>query len=740
VTLDLTRRSLLKFMGGAVAGVVLSPMPWKLLDDASIWTQNWSRIARPPRGPISWRDTTCTLCPAGCGLRARLVGTSFVSAWPVSGHPRSAGLVCPLGLAAAQMRFHPARLRGAARREAARIDAPWLVVDADGAVTDLGRRLAVRRARGATDGLALLDLRPGRAMSQLYREFLDRQGGGLYLTLPDAWQASAAAFGGLIAASAVAGAPAPDLSRARSVLSFGAPLHDGWRGGFPAGDSENGHRPYLMQIDAAATATALRADRWLVARPGSEAPLALALAHVLVNETLNTDPRVAALADAPHGPAGSFRALLADFSPERVSRVTGLSPSALRDTARELANRRPALVVGVGDPGGGPLGAEEEAAVWSLNLLLGSVGPDGALGLLPATGIDFADGASPTATSLNDIPDGSLDLLLVDGSFPGAPVPRELLRRKLRGPDSLIVALSGFAGGAAALAADLVLPTPAPGEWTDDVPTPTLAAHASYAWSPPVAAPPDWAVHPAEWLARLETASGVTGNFTSGRARHEAELVRRAALLQSRGRGQVFDPRDGNTTGIANLVDPNALGSVLARGGCWLDTASLALDDRDLRLLGRDGELAARWRSLSGGRPGGSAGDGAEPLLLTIGGDLAVAAGSVMPPVLNKLYRESELHGGSRKAALNPATARRLGLADGAAAELRTEHGSRRVRILHDPSLPPDLVRLASGPGPLELGDPGEPETDILELGGASQRPVWRLTRVVLKEVRDVNA
>ena len=50
MTLDLTRRSLLKFMGGAVAGAVLSPLPWKLLDDASIWTQNWSRIARPPRG------------------------------------------------------------------------------------------------------------------------------------------------------------------------------------------------------------------------------------------------------------------------------------------------------------------------------------------------------------------------------------------------------------------------------------------------------------------------------------------------------------------------------------------------------------------------------------------------------------------------------------------------------------------------------------------------------------------
>lgn len=740
MTLDLTRRSLLKFMGGAMAGAVLSPLPWKLLDDASIWTQNWSRIARPPRGPISWRDTTCTLCPAGCGLRARLVGTSFVSAWPMPGHPQSAGLVCPLGLAAAQIRFHPARVRGAARRDAARVGAPWRIVDADGATTDLGRRLAQRRARGDTDGLAILDLRPGRTMSQIYREFLERQGGGLYATLPDAWQASAAAFGGLVAAPVSATTPAPDLARARAVLSFGAPLNDGWRGGFPAGSPGDQGRPYVIQIDAAATVTAMRADRWLSARPGSEAPLALALAHVLVNEALNTDPRVAALADAPHGAAGTFRALLTDFSPERVADVTGLPPSTLRDTARELAARRPALVVGVGDPGGGPLGAEEEAAIWSLNLLLGAVGPGGALGLRPAAEPDLAAGALPPTHLLTEIPDGSLDLLIVDGSFPGAPVPRELLRRKLRGPDSLIVALSAFAGGAAALAADLILPTPAPGEWVDDVPTPALASRASYAWSPPLAAPPDWAVHPADWLARLDTASGITGGPANGRARHDAEMALRTAVLQSRGQGQVFDPRDGNTTGIANLVDSNVLGTVLARGGCWTNPATMPLDDRDIRLLGRDGALATQWRALAGGRQGGSTTDGSGRLLLTIGGDLAAAAGAVVSPVLNKLYRESELRAGSRQAALNPATASALGLADGSAAELSTVHGTRRVTILHDASLPPGLVRLASGPGPLDLGDPGEPETDILELCGASQRPVWRLTRAALKEVRDGNA
>ena len=226
MTLDLTRRSLLKFMGGAAVGAVLSPLPWKLLDDASIWTQNWDWIARPPRGPVSWKSTTCTLCPRGCGLRARLVGDAFVSAWPQPGHAVAATL-CPLGLAAAQLRFHPARVRGVAQRDAARADAPWRIVDADATVADLGRRLAQARAGGgARPAVAVLDLRPGRALSRQYREFARRHG-GLYAVAPDARQAAAAALGGIIATAGVA--PAPDPARARALLSLGAPVADGAR-------------------------------------------------------------------------------------------------------------------------------------------------------------------------------------------------------------------------------------------------------------------------------------------------------------------------------------------------------------------------------------------------------------------------------------------------------------------------------------------------------------------------------
>ena len=735
MTLDLTRRSLLKFMGGAMAGAVLSPLPWKLLDDVSIWTQNNGLIAKLPRGPVTWRHGTCTLCPTGCGLRARMVGDSFVSTWPEPGHPLGGAHLCPLGLGMAQLRFHPTRIRGAARRDAQSPDAPWRLVDADAAVSEAGRKLAACRTRGGSHGVGVLDLRPDRAMSRLYAEFLDHLGGGHYLTVPDARQASAAAFAAL--APAAAGRPGFDFTRARSVLSFGAPLHEDWLGAGSALGRPDEPRPFLIQVDACVTTTAGRADRWLVARPGSEAPLALTIAQVLVDETLRHEPRVAALADAPGGGAGSFRALLADFAPERTAPVTGLAADEIRQIARELAARRPAAVVGVGDPTGGPLGEEEEWAVWSLNLLLGALGPEGAVVGLPTPADLFGEPPLPGARRLADLEDGSLDVLLVDGSFPGSPVSAALLRRKLSGPDALVLALSPYVGGVAA-GADVVLPTFAPGEWIDDVFTPALAARASYSWSAALSTPPDWARHPADWLARLASAAGVHGSEAAGSARHEALLAARASALQQRGRGDVFDPRDSSSAGVASLLATDSMAGILSHGGCWTAPEGDPLAAGEIRLPTPDSTIATRWLRLARGRsPDDTRTDNG--LLLSAGGGAPHTAGGVAPPVLTKLYRESGLKPGARQARLNPDTARHHHLEEGATVELRAGDQALRVAVTCDASLPPGLVRVATGPTATALGDAGDAgddQADILELCGASQRAVWRLTSVTLREVR----
>ena len=108
--MQLNRRNFITLGFGAAAAVPFTPIPWKLLDDTAKWSQNWSWIPRPPRGERSTRYTSCTLCPAGCGIAARCVGRNIIGIAPVGSHPVSKGILCPYAFGAHQLPYHVARI------------------------------------------------------------------------------------------------------------------------------------------------------------------------------------------------------------------------------------------------------------------------------------------------------------------------------------------------------------------------------------------------------------------------------------------------------------------------------------------------------------------------------------------------------------------------------------------------------------------------------------------------------
>ena len=66
--MKIDRRYFLSLGIGAAAGTALSPLPWKSMDDSSIWSQNWPWTPVPPDGEATYENSTCTLCPGGCGI------------------------------------------------------------------------------------------------------------------------------------------------------------------------------------------------------------------------------------------------------------------------------------------------------------------------------------------------------------------------------------------------------------------------------------------------------------------------------------------------------------------------------------------------------------------------------------------------------------------------------------------------------------------------------------------------
>ncbi|MCG8486460.1 MAG: molybdopterin-dependent oxidoreductase, partial [Chromatiales bacterium] len=91
----------------------------------------------------------------------------------------------------------------------------------------------------------------------------------------------------------------------------------------------------IVVIDPRQTAAArLPGSRWITIRPGSDGALALGLCHVLIREELYDGDFVE---DWTLGFDG-FRDYVAAFTPERVSRITGIEEGVIEELAEEICD------------------------------------------------------------------------------------------------------------------------------------------------------------------------------------------------------------------------------------------------------------------------------------------------------------------------------------------------------------------------------------------------------------------
>ncbi|HYN43006.1 MAG TPA: hypothetical protein VE129_14615 [Thermoanaerobaculia bacterium] len=614
--LELSRRDLFLAGGGAVAGIALSPVPWKLLDDLSIWTQQPPTPTPRPAGPLAFRFTSCALCPAACGLKARCFGAQPVGFAAVPGHPASDGGLCPLGLTAHHLAKHPLRATHPERvtggkRE--RIDRAATVAALSAALAACGREK--RR-------FAVVDGRSGRSLSRTYRA-LAAATGGLYVTPPAAGaalslEALAKRFDGGALALGV------DTSKARRVVSFGTPvLTDAGTPGLLARQrAESRRRPAaerieVIQVEATRGRSAALADRYIPIAPGTEAAFALGLAHVLLDEKLAD----AAFLDARTTGLADFAALAARFAPALVEQKTGVPAGVVTALAHDLAANRPALVLG-GDPAAAPLSGETEAAIAALNLLLGAP-----FGAFPVRGEapreTDGDAKLAAATSLDALPDGSVGLLLLDATVAEGLVPWARLQRALAS-GALVVSLSPFRAGLGEKAT-LLIPGPAPLEESIELDGPVDAPFATLAFAPALLSPPKDFALPDEILRDAATAAGLSLPAPVAGAR--------AAALLAAKRGRLYDPAAASYVPLGDIASPDALGELFARGACWVDDGTPEPKGRFALL--RAGE-AARLLEAALGAPSS---------LPALCASLPRVAVSAAPPsiLLTKLTRETAL-------------------------------------------------------------------------------------------------
>ncbi|MDR3177020.1 MAG: molybdopterin-dependent oxidoreductase [Desulfovibrio sp.] len=624
----------MKIAAGASAGIMVTPVPWKLLDDVSIWSQNWSWIPVPARGASTYAEVFSKMDPFGVPMKIRKVGGLPVRVLPLPEHPLGGGL-SPLSIAEVQMLYSPGRLRRP------------LLRGADGKLTEISWPQASKKLqdelKNAGGKAAFISGDETSSVTEVLSAFANALGSeDMYLMPSEAQSAAKAAE--LMGIDARLGY---DIEQSDHLLAVGANILENWgtvlrnRRVFANsrphsfrkdGGEETGDSLSLVYAGPVQNNTAAVAGAWLPVYPGTEGILALGMANMLIEAGKTVAAR----------DFEEFKALASAYTPEKTAELTGVDGKKLEaEVARLLTAQKPLLIVGSSAGGGaGPI-----MAGVAVNALLGNINKPGGLVLLPKAA-KVLKGASDLAEIYrNDLikffeREEKPALLLIHEANPAFALPNAQACAAALKAVPFKVCFSTFMDETAALC-DLILPLGMGLERLDDVETPYGSGKIGYCISTAVGRPDAGVLNTANVILNIARRLGKDLGFEL-----YADILKAKAGLYGKG----GDPLAGGfAVESAERAEAGAFSfrpEVLGK--------ALAPDEARGKL-----RLAVYGRASLGTDKTG------------------------IPPYNNKTLRADELAGSLMSVLLNRATAARNNLADGDKVSLESGGGKivARVRV-----------------------------------------------------------
>jgi anaerobic selenocysteine-containing dehydrogenase len=385
------RRDFLKILGAATAGVAL-----KDLD--ILWAVPDELVEEALRGPgiETFKNTVCQLCPAGCGIRVRLIDGVPVHIDGNPMHPINHGGICPHGAAGLDFLYHPDRIRQPLVRIGQRGSGQWKPVGWDEALATVAQRLTELRQAGTPEQVAFVVSEKRGLIYEMVSRFMEAFGSRNLLALGED-QNDVVPFELLCGWNAL---PEYDIENTQYLLSIGAdflddgvsPLHE-IRGYSRMRESTGGGRGRLTFVDSRHSLTAASADTYLPVKPGTHGAFALGVAYVVIKERYYDASFVRRHVDgfeswvdesgARH--SGFRDYVLENYYPERVAQITGVPARKIVDVGRDFGRTRPAVAM-IGRHGSsGTNGLFNALSVITLNLLIGNIEKKGGLRVQRAT-------------------------------------------------------------------------------------------------------------------------------------------------------------------------------------------------------------------------------------------------------------------------------------------------------------------------------------------------------------------
>jgi len=699
------------------------------------------------------------MCEGGCAIQVRLVnGNRAILIEGNPANPLTEGGICALGASGLQFLYAPYRISKPMKQTKSRGDMSGLQpISWDDAMAELGKKLGKMRADGKSHEIAgIISNRPS-SMAELWLQFFTAYGS------PNLFRMPSALDGLKLSAQLTTGKSSPfafAFGNAEYILSFGSNLF-GAAGATglvsPAlrqGNHGGKRSVTLVQVESRCSMTASKAERFLAIAPGTEAALAMAIAHLMVRNGHYDEDFVKNnvfgfedWTDASGKKHQGFKSLVssAAYSPEEVAKATGLQATQIDQVAKEFAARQNAIAIwGVGQPDNAN-GAYNHLAFAALNVLKGNLKPGGLVSLAPALPLaglppvskDQA-GGSPEQMRLDLVKSGPapfrqyglyefldsirtgskypIEMLLVHEANPSYSIPENKLFQQALGKVPTLVSFSSFMDETTARA-DLILPDHTALERYDDVAGIPLAPFSYYAVSAPILKPLLDTKHTGEVLMTL--AKGIGGPISASMPwkSYEEYLKFRVEGLAQLRKGAVADKPNVSIVELSGgeAVQPNfsnaaELWKKLKAGFCWYDAPApiSGFETASGKLELACQSIAANGASLADDKlylphfqlmnPSGN--EEQFPLLLVAYKPSFTAIGyHPTPPFMNKLIPESVLLGEDVFVELHPQTAARLEFSQGERVFLKTTLGEAAVRVNICSAARPEVVYLPKGLG-----------------------------------------
>jgi len=695
--MKIDRRSFLSFAIGGAAGTALSPLPWKLIDDLSIWSQNWDWTPVPEKGETTYVNSTCTLCPGGCGISVRLVEGRVVKIEGLAGHPVNDGGICLRGQSGTQLLYGPSRVQSPKKK----VNGKWLNISWDAAIAEVAEKLSDLRANGLSQTVACVSDSDSGTLPGLWNRFLTVYGSPNFIRTPSIQDNYELA---LYLTQGVRATPGFDVKNCDYILSFASGLIEGW--GSPVfmfqGKSalvQNGGK--MGQIEPRLSKTAAKSDKWVAIKPGTEGALALGLGHVIISEGLYHQDFVA---NYSAGFSEYKKFVMDGFSPSAVSQMTGIDVELIAALARDFTRARKPLAICGRGAGSSPGSLQDFMAVHMLNALVGNLNQPGGMVAVPeldyiewpdvemdeiaASGmqqarLDGAGGAKYTHSRyllnrlpelINDSQDSPVQVLFVSRANPVYTMPDTRAVIKAFEKIPLIVSFSSYMDETAARA-DLILPDHIYLERFEDVPIARGFPNPIVSLTQPVVAP-------------------------LYNTRHVGDVILQLAKEMGGTMAEAFSWDDYDTCLAETLADQ---WDTLVEDGFLVDAGfsaagwDEAFETDSAKFEFSNNDIAALPAYKSVPAPGD---DSFYPLVLIPYDTMRLASGYVgSPPFMVKSLEDTILKRNDVLVEVNPATAKKLGLSDGKYATLTTPASSARVKIHFFNGIMPGVIAIPRGLG-----------------------------------------